>query len=168
MSAGELATRWTVRVALLLYLYVVLDFLAGGGRRSPPGVDRLAWTVGCGFFVAHVLCALAFFYEWSHAVAYRETARQTLARVGWNSGAGLYFNYVFALAWLADATWWWVRPQRYATRPPWIGWGLHGFMLFMALNGTVVFGAPAVRGWGIAGVVCVGLAIFVGIRRRKA
>jgi hypothetical protein len=126
----------------------------GRGRRFEHA--RWVWTLGCGFFLVHVLCAFAYFHHWSHVEAVLETARQTAALTGWHWGGGIYFNYVFAAAWLADVLWWWVAPQSFARRPRWLTGTWHGFFFFMVFNGAIVFGHGPVRVLGL--VICLALA----------
>lgn len=166
MTPGEMLTRWTVRLALGLYVLTVALRLAAPGRR---GAARLAWTAGCGLFLAHVAAAFHFFHSWSHADAYRETARQTAERVGTDWGGGLYFNYVFAAAWAADAAWWWLRGLHgYDRRPRWVGAALHGFFAFMAFNATVVFETGATRSLGAAATVLLAVLATLPLSRRRA
>ena len=121
-------------------------------------------------FVAHVACAFHFFHGWSHADALRETARQTGEVTGTYTGAGLYLNYLFALAWSADVAWWWVAGlDRYDLLTRWVTVPLHSFLAFMAFNGTVVFEAGATR-WvaaGVTGVLLVLLARRYGRGSRR-
>ena len=58
---------------------------------------------------------------------------------GFQSGSGLYLNYLFALAWLADVAWWWLSPITFANRPSRLTIALHSFFYFMVLNGAFVF-----------------------------
>src|SRR3954470_19546310 len=112
MLHGEFATKVTVWLALAAYAIATALIV----RSSPRA--RWLWTVGCGFYVAHVLCAFAFFHHWSHAAAYEETARQTRALIGWDWGGGLFVNYLFTLVWVADLLWWWLAPAAHARRSP--------------------------------------------------
>ena len=169
MTAGELLTRWTVRAALAFYVLTVAVRLSPAWRR-PRGrrLARLAWTAGCLLFLTHVAAAFHVFHGWSHAHAYRETARQTRDLTGFDAGAGLYLNYAFTLAWAADAAWWWAAgAERYARRPRWVDVSLHAFLGFMAFNGTVVFETGATR-W-VALAACAGLAAvaFLSARTHK-
>src|SRR5687767_9943408 len=100
---GEWLTRWTVRGALGLYVVTAVLRLADRERRAA----RVVWTVGCVLFLAHVACAFHFAHGWSHADAYRQTARQTRELFGLDWGGGLYLNYLFTLAWVVDAGYWW-------------------------------------------------------------
>src|SRR5262245_2474010 len=133
---GEAFTIWIVRAAAILYaaglaLWLV-NTCASGHKRA-----RLAWTLGCLCFVAHVFGAFQYFHHWSHAAAYIETARQTRELTGWESGSGLYFNYAFLAVWVIDALWWWVDFEGYERRPRWISASVHGFLAFLCFNATV-------------------------------
>lgn len=159
--AGEFLTYWTVRVAFGLYVAALALRLSGkpAPRRRVPA--RVLWTLGCLAFIVHVACAFHFFHGWSHAHAYRETARQTAELTGVASGFGLYLNYAFLLAWTADAAWAWLG-RRNAQRPPWLAAVLHGFLAFMWFNATVVFPTGPVRWAGVAGFAL--LALLLGRR----
>lgn len=149
----ELLTRWTVRLALLLYAATLALRLLSPSRRR---ASRLLWTIGCVLFLAHVAAAFHYFHGWSHANAYRETARRTSELFGTDWGGGLYFNYLFTLAWAADVAWWWAKgidaPDR---RRRWVGMTLHAFMFFMAFNATVIFERGATRWVAVALTVAV-------------
>ena len=160
---GETLTRWTVRVALLLYAATLVLRLA---RPQQGKLARWLWAIGCALFLAHVAAAFHYFHGWSHRHAYDETARQTGELVGTYWGGGLYLNYLFTLGWAADAAWWWWGGlAAYDRRPRWIVVLLHGFMFFMAFNATVVFEQGPVR-WTAALVTLV--VAFLALRRRKA
>ncbi len=144
MELGESLTRWTVRLAMALY--VVSLALRWSARCRRPwlgrpwlGMARLAWTGGCILFLAHVACAFNFFHGWSHAAAYQHTARRTEETIGIFWGGGLYLNYAFTLVWLADVLWWWRGLEQYERRGRAVEWGVQAFLAFMAFNGTVVF-----------------------------
>lgn len=164
MNADSL-TRWPVRLALLLYAAsLVLRITRPAERRTA----RLVWTAGCVLFLLHVAAAFHFFHGWSHQHAYRETARETGARFGAYWGGGLYLNYLFTLAWAADAAWWWrAGLDRYRSRPRWIDVVLHAFMLFMAFNATVVFERGPVRWAGVAISAALGAAALARLRGRR-
>jgi hypothetical protein len=152
-------TYWTARVAMMLYAAALGVRL---WRRERTDAERWWWTAGCAVFLVHVAAAFGFVHGWSHAGALAATARQTEAMTGVGSGAGLYLNYFFTLVWTADAAWWWVDRAAYERRARPIEWSVHGFMAFMVLNATVVFGTPATRLVG-AGVVVSAVLL---IRRR--
>jgi hypothetical protein len=62
MPTGEILTRWTVRVALALYILSLTLRACAAGRSTWVAVTRLAWTGGCMAFLLHIVCAF-------HAVA---------------------------------------------------------------------------------------------------
>lgn len=161
MDFADGLTRWTVRLSLGCYV-VALALLLGGrdSRRSRrDAIARGTWTLGCGLLLVHVAAAFHFFHDWRHADAYRETARQTEELLGWNWGGGLWFNYIFALLWAADAAWWhWAGDQRYRHRGRWIALPLHAYLAFIAFNATVVFETGATRWLSVAAML--GLAVL--------
>lgn len=77
MEPGEFLTRWTVRLAMALYVISLALWITAGKRSAWFRRARLAWTIGWAAFVIHVICAFAFFHHWSHTAAYEETARRT-------------------------------------------------------------------------------------------
>ncbi len=158
MIVGESLTRWTVRLALAGYVLGVAIPLWSGRSDRAQVQARWAWTMGCLAFLAHVLCAFAFYHGWSHGAAYEETARRTAELFGIAWGGGLYFNYAFTAVWVADVLWWWRDLERYQARPRWLGSVLHGFFGFMAFNATVVFATGWVRWLGLS--VCLGLGVL--------
>jgi hypothetical protein len=68
--------------------------------------------------------------------------------MGWNSGFGLYINYLFAAVWIADAVWSWTT-LAYTARLLWITRAIRGFFWFMIFNGTFVFAHGPVRVFGL-------------------
>jgi len=155
---GEILTRGTVWLALSLY--VAGEVMRRRSALSPAG--RWLNTLGCAAFLAHVACAFHFYHAWSHSAAYVDTARQTAELTGWNSGAGLYINYLFALVWVADALSSWSTSR---ARPNWIIWSVRGFFWFMMFNGAVVFAHGTMRGYGL--LLCV-LLLACWWPRRKS
>jgi hypothetical protein len=164
MNHGDLLTRLCIWMALIAYVFAAGWMLSARGHERRRAYARWAWTLGCVFFLGHVLGAFDFFHHWSQAEAYGETARQTAALTGWNWGGGIYFNYVFAAAWLADVLWWWIGPRSFDRRPMWVTGLWHGFFFFMVFNGTVVFGHGPVRALGV--VICLVLAALWWRSRR--
>lgn len=158
---GELLTRWTVRLALLLYAATLALRCV---RPQRPRLARWLWTAGCLLFVVHVAAAFHYFHHWSHTDALSETARRTGEMVGTYWGGGLYLNYLFTLTWALDVAWWW-RPGAagYGQRPRWVTATVNAFMAFMAFNGAVVFGHGATR-W--VGATTALLLVILGIRAR--
>jgi hypothetical protein len=63
--------------------------------------------------------------------------------------------------WTGDVLWWLLSPSSRARRPAWMGVTLHGFMLFMVFNATVVFETGFIR-WAGAGLFAVLSCIWWG------
>ncbi|MBC8354852.1 MAG: hypothetical protein H8E66_22980 [Planctomycetes bacterium] len=167
---AELLTRWTVRLAVAGYLVrVAIDvgIFTRLETRHSNEVARWVWTIGCVFYLLHVICAFEFVHDWSHQNAFEHTAAQTETLTGIQSGAGLYFNYAFTLIWLFDLITWWngdaVTP--YDRRSYF--WSVHGIFAFMVFNATVVFGPPVWRSVGLI-VGAIFAIIYFWARRRKA
>lgn len=146
MSTGEWATRGSIWLTLVCYTASVMLQLRG--HQGTTAWARGLWTLGWLLFAAHLVLAFEHFYQWSHRVALRETARQTAEIIGWDSGLGLYVNYAFATVWLADGVWWWVHPASYSARRRAVTLAVQLFMGFIAINGAIVFGQGPVRWFG--------------------
>jgi hypothetical protein len=156
VNLGEWLTRGTIWLALLLY--VAAEIVQRVKRlQGPDAVARWLNSAGCAAFLMHVACAFDFYHHWSHAAAYAETARQTAEFVGWNSGFGLFVNYLFALVWIGEVFWLWADWDGYLLRSRWLARFVRGFFLFMILNGAFVFVRGPVRWLGL--VLCVALAV---------
>jgi len=160
MEIGEFLTRWTVRIAVVLYV------LSLASRRFAPAWSRWAWTGGCLAYLLHVAAAFHYYHDWSHDEAYESTARQTAEVVGVNWGEGLYVNYLFTLAWSIDVLWWWIAARSYVARSRVIEWVVHGFLGFVVFNATVVFASGFSRWLGIGACILVA-AVWLWPRKEK-
>jgi hypothetical protein len=161
---GELLTRNTIRLALAWYFAALLLMmrLNRADWRAATAAGRIArwcWTWGIACFLIHVGMAFQYYHHWSHADAFERTRQIS------GLGEGIYFSYLFAVVWTADAIWWWLAPVRYAERSVWIDRLLHGFMLFMVFNGMIVFESGPIR-WAGALMFSV-LAIAWRLLRRQ-
>jgi len=163
MNRGQLLTRLTIWLALCAYAIGAGTLLLARRRARWLAGARLAWTLGCALFFAHVASAFTYYHHWSHMAAYRETAQRTGELTGLRWGGGIYLNYLLALGWLADVGWWWLAPEPFARRSPRLSAIWHGFFFFMVFNGAVVFGTGPVRWLGV--VICGGLAVLWWRRR---
>ncbi len=119
---------------------------------------RVAWTLGLLTLVAHILIAFGVAHGWSH-----EAAVDHVREVG-GYGEGIAVNYLFATVWAGDVAWWWADPVGRDRRPQWVGWATHGFLAFVVLNATVVFGPAGRRVWYAAALGV--LAVWAVTRRR--
>ncbi len=133
MDLGQIVTLWTARLSALFYLVALVQILRHMGSSA-----RILWTIGLIIYLIHVCCAFTYFYDWSHGLAYRETARQTANLFGVNWGGGLYLNYLFTAVWSADCLWWWSNASGYRSRTTWVALSIHAFLAFMFLNATIV------------------------------
>ncbi len=158
MISGEALTRLSVWLAVTAYAIACAGMLLTRERPVQPGWIRGVWTLGCGFFLAHVACAFGFYHDWSHADAYRATARQTGEMTGMQWGGGVYFNYLFAAFWVADVVWRWIAPRSFGRRPPLAAAALHGYLFFMVVNGAFVFVRGPAKWYGL--LLCTGVAVL--------
>jgi hypothetical protein len=166
MSGSELLTRGTIWLALGCYALGALLLLAPQPRLKALATARWVWTVGCGAFLLHVICAFNYYHAWSHAAAYQDTARQVGETVGWAWGGGIFFSYAFTLFWLLDVGWWWLKgKESYARRPRLLILIWHGFFFFMVFNSTVVFETGPARWFGL--LICSGLTFGLVTSRRR-
>ena len=157
---GQLATLWTIRLALACYVaYVALRLLAptGTSRRGwPTAAARWIWTLGCGLFLVHVACAFHFHHGWSHAAAWEKTAAETDKLLGIRFGDGIFFSYAFTVLWLLDVAAMWLWPQTDGA----LRLLVHAYLFFIAFNGAIVFEAGPIRWAGVA--ACLLLAGLAG------
>tara|TARA_Y100000588_G_scaffold393119_1_gene507665 strand:- start:122 stop:637 length:516 start_codon:yes stop_codon:yes gene_type:complete len=140
MDAGDWAVRGTAWLALAGYFTGAFLLLRGNRR-----IAKWVWGSGCDFNTLHILVAFHFTHGWSHAAAVEHVARQSEAVIGTSFGAGIWFNYVFTILWIVDASWLWLKPKSYTRRKKWVAWAIHGFLFFMVMNAAVVFAPDMVR-----------------------
>lgn len=138
---GIAATAWTARLAMVGYASRLWIDVAYSRSHAWQWRARWCWTLGLALFGLHVVGAFHYYHHWSHAVAWEHTRQQTLERTGFNSGGGLWLNYLFLALWAVDLCAWWINIEWPKARLWYIG--LQAFMAFMALNATAVFGPAA-------------------------
>lgn len=152
MTLEDSLTRGTAWLALLLY--VGQQAL----QRMGANASGKAWWLGasgCASLLIHILLSFHFRHDWSHAAAYADTARQTAALTGWNSGGGIFVNYLFALVWMLDVGSSWSKRKSANQGSTGRIWMLRAFFLFMFLNAAVIFVRSPARWLGLA--CCLGL-----------
>lgn len=145
---GQVRVRGTIRAALVLYA-IALNLLwvaspadrAGTTRRG--SAARLLWSCACLTFLVHVALAFHYAHGWSHARAMAHTEEVS------GFGPGIFFSHLFSLLWAADVLCWWLWPKWYSSRSRTIDLWLHGYMLFIVFNGTVVFETGTARLLGV-------------------
>jgi hypothetical protein len=157
-NGGEFFTRFTIWITIALYFVGVVLWSLSRNIRSREQAARIVWTVACISLFAHVACAFHVYHQWSHALAYKETARQTAEVVGIDWGGGLYINYALMACWVADVVWWWQGHEAYRRRPRVLVAFWQGFLLFMFFNAAVVFRTGVLR--YVALFLCCGLCLL--------
>jgi hypothetical protein len=157
-NGGEFFTRFTIWITLALYSVGVALWALSRKKKSREQAARLVWTVACISLFTHVACAFQFYHQWSHDLAYEETARQTAEVVGLDWGGGLYINYALMVGWFADVVWCWQGLEAYRRRPRALVAFWQGFLLFMFFNATVVFKTGPLRFVGL--FLCCGLCLL--------
>ena len=161
MNIGEFLTSWTIWIALAGYFAGLAGLLLCRLQPSLQSVTRLVWTVGCVFYLSHVVSAFQFYHDWSHQAAVLETARQTKEVVGQAVGDGIYMTYLFTLLWVLDAGWWWLNGNTgYFRRSKKISLSIHFFLFFIVFNGTIVFEGGLLRLLSLLAII--GLVVVWG------
>jgi hypothetical protein len=166
-NPGDDLTRQTVRLALAFYGVAAgwmtrlgyADWRAASVRGQ---LARLCWSLGWVTYLVHVGMAFHYYHEWSHAQAIEHTEQVS------GFGPGIYASHGFTLVWTLDVVFWWLWPERYAARPGWIDALLHGFMVFIVFNATVVYGSGFIRWVGAALVGALGVLFLTRFPRRIA
>lgn len=162
MPYGELITRATADLALTLALLGLALRLAPGGTASLKA--RLLWTLAAGVYLLHVAAAFYFVHHFSHRAALEHTSQRTEQLFSIATGIGLWVNYAFTLAWLADVIAWWRRPRNdHKLSWPVVGW--LAVFLFITIQATVVFEDGLTRWYFMA--LLAGVAVFVIARRSR-
>ncbi len=141
-------TRGTIWLALGICILGAGSDRAGQRLPQWRSAARWAWTAGCVAYLAHVISAFNYYHDWSHTTAYRETARRTAEIFGINWGGGLFVNYAFTAAWIADVIWRW-RPESYQRRPWFFEAVWRGLFLIMVFSATVIFEVGLARWLGL-------------------
>jgi hypothetical protein len=164
-SLGDDLIRNTIRLALLYYAIALTLLLRSHAmdwqkHSNKIRLARLCWTLAWFTYLIHLAMAFHFAHQWSHAEAMRHTEEVS------GVGEGIFVSHLFTLVWTADVVSWWLWPSWYARRPVWIDWLLHGFMLFVVVNATVVFESGWIRWAGVMMFVWLGAATW--FRRRAA
>lgn len=166
-DVGEAWTRNTIRLSLVFYgvAAVVMPGMSAtdwAAQSSRGRWVRACWALAWLAYLIHLGMAFHFYHHWSHEDAVRRTERTS------GFGPGIYLSHAFTLFWLADVLYWLVLPRRYAARSAWVGTALHGFLVFMIFNATVVFGEGWIRWAGAALLALVAVTLCVGRLKRPA
>lgn len=133
----------------------LLGWSAANLVAARPRVARVAYTGAWLAVLAHTLLAFEERYAWSHALAARDTARETEAVFGMSTGLEIFANYAFLLAWAAELVWAWGSPAGYLARPRFVRDASRALFLVMFGSGAIVFADGAWRLLGAAAVLSV-------------
>ena len=163
--------RWSVRIAMLLYV----SALAGEIQVTRKGKreatirrwQRICWTLGCLVFLVHVATAFHFQHGWSHRLAMEHTAQVAELVVGWAFGEGIYFSYAFTLLWSLDVAWMWLGPVSREQRARSMTVVLHVFMLTIVVNGAIIFATGPTRWVGLLVLGVLGILWVSAARHRR-
>lgn len=158
-------TVWTARACAAVWLISLAVAARSGREGSARRRWEMAWSIAALALLVHVLVAFHFEHSWSHAAAYRHTAKQTAATVGIDWGGGLYFNYLVLIVWLGDVLRLW-NQRHVSSRPNTTRAIVDWFVAFLMINATVVFGP-----WGwkpVGALVAVGLVVAYRFRTSVA
>ncbi len=162
-TPAESASLWAIRIALGLMVLVFAIEIRGG--KSTDRTTASLWLVGALLSLCHSLGSLATFHHGSQSMAIEATAQQTQELIGIRVGAGHFVNYAFDLVWLADAMVRMISPAIYSKLPKGYRYGTNGFLIFMAINGAIVFQSGWIRAIGLA---CVTMLLLLSLQRRNA
>lgn len=156
--ADALLIRLTAWTAFALYL------LGEATQRSHPKMAFRLSAAGLASLIVHILIAFHWRYNWSHTAALQDTAAQTAALTGFQSGSGLYLNYLFAFVWMTAL----IRSRNRPTqaRPGTFDWAIRGFFLFMFSNATFIFVANPAKWLGLAGCLVLLVAWYSAWKSR--
>ena len=154
----------TIWLAMALFAGAEVARSRTPSERRPPAWAWWASAAGLTLAIVHTLLAFAVVHRWSHAAAVETTAVQTAAVYGVAFAGGVYVNYVFLGAWLADVWWWRASP---GARPRVLVAALRAFYLLIIVNAAVVFAAGWRRAAGLA-IVAALVAAWAGAVRPRA
>ena len=160
---------WTRLTAdLLCGVYVLAIALrATSGRWTHAA--RATWIAGAALLVIHVVTAYGEAHGWSHAAAVEHTRQETLRRTGWDSGVGIWMNFVTVGFWLAEA----VRllrppiPEPTHPAPSRFARLAQSWIAFMMVQSSIVFADAPLRWVALAAALTVLSMLAISRRQRN-
>lgn len=161
-TAGLVLVLGTIYAAVILYfaaLALKIRASLASPSRADPGLGfRITWSLAALIFALHVLAAVHFYHGWSLASVVASTEASTREILGVPLGQGVFFSFLFGALWLADGTWALVHPASYHGRSRLLDRLVHLYLLFIVLNGLLVF-----EGWFARLVGLLGLGLLAGV-----
>jgi hypothetical protein len=158
------AALWAIRISMILMVVVLAAEIRGAISTSLAIV--ILWFSGALLALAHSVGAMITFHHGNQLAAFESTAKQTEQLLGFRFGAGLYVNYLFVIVWLADAAIRLLLPKHYPDFPNWYRYGVTGFLVFIAINGAIVFQASWTRYVGIGCLLFLGTLAWTAQSKR--
>lgn len=158
----DVIVRGSIWLSLVSFVAAQFGFRSAHG---PAGRRALVvYGAGAVLLAVHIAAVFAWHHDWSHARAVEATARETSRVFGLDWGGGVWVNYAFLAAWIADA----LRRTRgrvTAGQPVGTaGWAVRAAAFVVIVNGAIVF-VPWPR--NLIGVAIV-LALVVAWRPGRA
>ena len=127
----------------------------------------IAWSIRLALLLLVIVQAFHFVHRWSHQAAFDATAKETLDKIGFAYGTGVFFNYLFLLVWAIDLIWVW-RPETLRNRTQQVlFYAGRAYLLFIAFNGTVVFKTGWMRILGISATALLAALLWRCLQRTK-
>ena len=155
MITGDLLISWSIRIAMLLLVASFVIQIQGSSKYRNSLSFKLIWTLGWLFMLLHVAAAFHFVHDWSHRAAFVATENETFQQLGFRYGAGIYFNYVFVVAWAVDVYFTWRPARRNVIGIRRFLFAGRCYLLFIAFNGVVVFESGWLRFLGALATVAL-------------
>jgi hypothetical protein len=163
---SEVLTFWSAYGSFALYLCAILLQISCGLSTRRLELVKYLWTAACTLMMIHIAAAFHGYHSWSHRAAYDHVANRTREVMGLDWGGGLYANYALGVIWTADVIWLWSGANNYRSRARCITWSIHGFLAFMWLNATVVFGSDAISWIGLTAILVIVVCLIAHYRHR--
>jgi hypothetical protein len=160
---GALLVRATIAASLAAY--AAGEWMRVRGNPPPALGARRLWTTAVILCAVHTVLAFQTRYHWSHAAAAADGAAQVAALTGWRWAGVPYVNYAFLVLWAADTVRWWRVPC--GSGRDRIRMAMSVVVLFMFVNGAVVFARGPIRPVGVAALLVVATAWVLGPRRPR-
>lgn len=157
MASGDLVISWSIRLSILFYLLSLFLQVVSYQKGRSLKYASLASLIGFAFSLLHFWSAFEYHHHWSHQAAFDETAKRTADLFGFHFGYGIYFNYFFLAAWGTDLI---LRCFSSSNSPSQrvLLWSLQGYLLFIVINGAIVFASGPVQ-W-LTGLALISLALL--------
>jgi len=145
MTTADLAIRGTAWLATAGFFLGAFFLIKSRGKNRPASLTKWVWAGACDFYFLHIFAAFHFQHHWSHTAAVRHVAEQSQQLIGKPVEAGIWLNYALLITWAVDAGWLIVDEVGFLKRNKIISWAIHGFIIFMFINGAIIFAPDVVR-----------------------